>query len=93
MKGPDSKAPDIFSNTSLLSMLSRTQSSRSSISKVNTSVSQERLSRKNSEKDNHKALPQSSKRTSPSSSRYRPKEITERISNGPNIYVSVTIIL
>lgn len=91
MKGVDSRAPDLFSNASLLSMLSRsgTSSSARSSSKGACSSSQEKSSRKRLEKE----APTSSsavKRplSSPSSSRYKVKETPERISNGPNIYVS-----
>ena len=91
MKGVDSRGPDLFSNASLLSMLSRsgTSSSVRSSSKGACSTSQDKSSRKRSDKE----APSSSsvaKRplSSPSSSRYKVKETPERISNGPNIYVS-----
>ena len=89
MKGNDAKAPDLFSNASLLSMLSRSQSSRSSTNRASaSSSSQDRSSRKKIEKETPTPSVMSSRRSSPSSGRYRPKELTERISNGPNIYVS-----
>jgi hypothetical protein len=88
MKGADSKAPDLFSNASLLSMLSRSQTSnRSSGVK---GVVPPQSTRKKSDKE----IPSSSalaRKLSPppSTSRYKEKECTERISNGPNIYVCI----
>jgi hypothetical protein len=94
MKGEDGK-PDLFSNKSLLSLLSRSSSSKSHErhqSKGTPPTNQDRLFRKKQlEMDNASARTTSELRSASQSSSnagYRTKEKVERISNGVNIYVS-----
>jgi hypothetical protein len=93
MKGEDGK-PNLFSNKSLLSLLSRgsSKSHERHQSKGTPPTNQDRLLRKKPlEMDNLGARTTTESRSSSQSSLnsgYRTKEKVERISNGVNIYVS-----
>lgn len=81
------KAPDLFSNVSLLSMLSRSQSARSTTSQSSRSLTS---SNKKTEKDSSPSLNSTKSRISVSFSSQRSEEATaEKITNGSNTYVSI----